>query len=87
MDIPPSFEVAIDLVTQMALLPKTVEHEEFDFEDQLRDEGFTEQEIDELVAVAGFGALLNTMTDILHGPAEQPLVLPNTQNVGVRCGM
>ena len=73
MDIPASYRVAIDLVTQMALRPKTVAAEDFDFEEQLRDEGFSEQEIDELIAVAGFGVLLNTTTDIIAIPAEAPL--------------
>ena len=71
MDIPASYRVAIEIVTQMALRSKTVEAE--DFEEQLRDEGFSEQEIDELISVAGFGVLLNTMTDIVHIPAEAPL--------------
>ena len=71
MDIPASYRVAIEIVTQMALRSKTVEAEVF--EEQLRDEGFSEQEIDELIAVAGFGVLLNTMTDIVHVPAEEPL--------------
>jgi alkylhydroperoxidase family enzyme len=73
LDIPASYEVAINLVTQMALRPKTVAADDFDFEEQLRDEGFSEQEIDELIAVAGFGVLLNTMTDIVHIPTEAPL--------------
>ncbi len=57
----------------MALHPKSVAAEDFDFEEQLRDEGFSEQEIDELISVAGFGVLLNTMTDIVHIPAEESL--------------
>jgi hypothetical protein len=57
----------------MALRPKTVAAEEFNFEEQLRDEGFSEQEIDELISVAGFGVLLNTMTDIVHIPTEASL--------------
>ena len=73
LDIPASYRVAIELVTQMALRPKTVEAEDFEFEEQLRDEVFSEQEIIELISVAGFGALLNTMTDIVHIPAEAPL--------------
>jgi alkylhydroperoxidase family enzyme len=72
-NIPASYGVAIEVVTQIALRPKTVEAEDFDFEDQLRDEGFSEQEIVELISVAGFGVLLNTMTDIIHIPAEAPL--------------
>jgi alkylhydroperoxidase family enzyme len=73
MNMPASYEKAIEVVTQMALRPKTIEAEDFDFEEQLRDEGFSEQEIDELISVAGFGVLLNTMTDIVHVPTEEPL--------------
>lgn len=73
MDIPASYEVAIKLICQMALQPKTVKDADFDFEEQLRDEGFAEQEIDELIAVAGFGVLLNTLTDVIHIPTEAPL--------------
>jgi alkylhydroperoxidase family enzyme len=73
MDIPASYAVAIDLVTRLALQPKTVQADDFDFEEQLRDEGFSEQEIDELISIAGFGVLLNTMTDIVHIPSEAPL--------------
>jgi alkylhydroperoxidase family enzyme len=71
--IPASYAVAVELVTQMALHPKTAAAEGFDFEEQLRDEGFSEREIDELISVAGFGVLLNTMTDIVHVPTEAPL--------------
>jgi alkylhydroperoxidase family enzyme len=73
MDLPASYGVAIELITQMALRPKTVNDDDFDFEDQLRDEGFSEPEIDELISVAGFGVLLNTVTDIIHIPTEAPL--------------
>jgi alkylhydroperoxidase family enzyme len=73
LDIPASYEVAIEVVTQLALRPKTVEAQDFDFEERLRDEGFSEQEIDELISIAGFGVLLNTMTDIVHVPSEEPL--------------
>ena len=72
MDIPASYGVAIELVTQMALRPKTVTAEDFDFEEQLRDEGFSEREIDELISIAGFGVLFNAMTDIVHVPIEAP---------------
>lgn len=77
LNIPASYEVAIELVTQMALFPKTVAAEDFNFEEQLRDEGFSDQEIDELISVAGFGVLLNAMTDIVHIPAEAPLEAAN----------
>lgn len=73
LDIPAAYAVAIDVVTRMALRPKTVKEDDFDFEEQLLDEGFSQNEIDELISVAGFGVLLNTMTDIVHVPAEEPL--------------
>lgn len=73
LDLPASYAVAIDIVSRMALRPTTVKAEDFDFEEQLRDEGFSQREIDELIAIAGFGVLLNTMTDIVHVPAEEPL--------------
>jgi alkylhydroperoxidase family enzyme len=73
MDIPASYGVAIELVTQMALRPKTVKAEDFDFEEQLRNEGFSDQEIEELIAIAGLGVLLNTIMDIVQLPTEAPL--------------
>jgi hypothetical protein len=73
MDLPASYSVALDVVSRMALQPKSVANASFDFEEQLRAEGYSEQEIDELIAVAGFGVLLNTMTDIVHIPSEEPL--------------
>ncbi len=71
MEITASYRVAIELVTKMTLRIKQVEAE--DFEEQLRDEGFSEQEIDELISVAGFAVLVNTLTDIVHIPTEEPL--------------
>ena len=38
--LPASFQVAIDVVSQVALSPKSVADEDFDFEERLRDEGF-----------------------------------------------
>lgn len=73
VDLPASYVVAVELVTHMALRPKTVAAQDFAFEDQLRDEGFSEPEIDELISLAGFGVLFNTMTDIVHVPTEAPL--------------
>jgi len=70
--MPLSFQVAIDVITQLALQPKRVAEEDFDFEDQLRDEGFSEREIDELIAQAHFGVMLNVMTDIFDIPWESP---------------
>jgi alkylhydroperoxidase family enzyme len=70
--LPASFRVALEIVTQAALQPKSVADEDFDFEDQLRDEGFSEREIDELMAQAYFGVMMNTLTDSFDIPWESP---------------
>jgi alkylhydroperoxidase family enzyme len=61
--LPASFKIAIDIVTRAALQPKSVADDDFDFEDQLRDEGFSEPEIDELMAQAYFATMMNTFID------------------------
>jgi len=70
--LPASFQVAIEIVTQAALQPKKVADEDFDFEDQLRDEGFSEREIDELMAQAYFAVMMNTYVDTFDIPWESP---------------
>jgi alkylhydroperoxidase family enzyme len=70
--LPASFQVAIEIVTQAALQPKSIADEDFDFEDQLRDEGFTEREIDELMAQATFATMMNTFIDFFDIPWESP---------------
>ncbi|MGB5892911.1 MAG: hypothetical protein WBG58_01960 [Ignavibacteriaceae bacterium] len=70
--LPASFQVAIDIVTQAALKPKSVADEDFDFEDQLRDEGFSEREIDELMAQSYFAVMMNTFVDSIDVPWETP---------------
>jgi alkylhydroperoxidase family enzyme len=70
--LPVSFQVAIELVAKAALEPKNIADDEFDFEEQLRDEGFSESEIDELLAQGMLGVLLNMMTDTYDIPAQQP---------------
>ena len=65
VSLPASYAVAIDVVTRLALQPQSAAAAEFDFEEQLRDEGFSEREIEELIAIAGFGALINTMSNIV----------------------
>ena len=45
---------------------------DFDFEEQLRDEGFSESEIDELLAQGYFGVMMNMLTDAYDIPPEQP---------------
>jgi alkylhydroperoxidase family enzyme len=70
--LPPSFPVAIDIVTRASLEPKTVEDPAWDFEEQLRDEGFSESEIDELLAVGFFSVMMNMLTDTYDVPWEAP---------------
>jgi alkylhydroperoxidase family enzyme len=72
-NMPPSYPVAIDIVSRASLEPKTIEDEEWDFEDQLRDEGFSESEIDELLAVGYFSVMMNMLVDAYEVPWEAPL--------------
>ncbi len=70
--LPAAFQVAIEVVSRAALSPKSVADEDFDFEEQLRDEGFSECEIDELLAQGLLGVMLNMLTDTYDIPAEAP---------------
>jgi alkylhydroperoxidase family enzyme len=76
--LPASFRVAIDIVTKAALQPKSMADEDFDFEDQLRDEGFSEREIDELMAQAYYSVMMNTFIDSCDIPRDNPF--PPEQN-------
>ena len=71
-NLPPSYPVAIDIVSRASLHPKSVEESTWDFEDQLRDEGFSESEIDELLAVGFFSVMMNMLTDTYDVPWENP---------------
>lgn len=70
--LPASFPVAIDIVSRAALQPKSVEESDWNFEDELRDEGFSESEIDELLAVGFFSVMMNMLTDTYDVPWEKP---------------
>ncbi len=70
--LPPSFPVAIDVVTRASLDPKSVEDSNWDFEDQLREEGFPETEIDELLSVGFFSVMMNMLTDTYDVPWDAP---------------
>ena len=70
--LPPSFPVAIDIVSRASLTPKSVEDTDWDFEEQLRDEGFSESQIDELLAVGFFSVMMNMFTDTYDVPWESP---------------
>jgi len=70
--LPVSFQVAIDVVSKAALTPKNIAGEDFDFEEQLLDEGFSESEIDELLAQGMLAVYLNMLTDTFDVPIQQP---------------
>ena len=71
-NLPPSFPIAIDIVSRASLEPKSVEDPDWDFEEELRDEGFSEAEIDELLAVGFFSVMMNMLTDTYDVPWEAP---------------
>jgi alkylhydroperoxidase family enzyme len=71
-NMPPSFPIAIDIVSRAALESKNIADPEWDFEDQLRDEGFSDSEIDELLAVGYFSVMMNMLTDTYDIPWEAP---------------
>jgi len=71
-NLPPSFPIAIDIVTRASLDSKSVEDPDWDFEDQLRDEGFSNSEIDELLSLGFFSVMMNMMTDTYDVPWESP---------------
>ena len=70
--LPASFPIAIDIVHRASLESKSVEDPAWEFEEELRDEGFSESEIDELLAVGFFSVLMNMMTDTYEVPWESP---------------
>ena len=71
-NLPPSFPAAIEIVFRASVDSKSCDTSDYDFEEQLRDEGFSESEIDELLAVGFFSVLMNMMTDTYDVPWESP---------------
>jgi alkylhydroperoxidase/carboxymuconolactone decarboxylase family protein YurZ len=72
-NLPSSFPVAIEIVSRASLQPKSVEDPGWDFEGKLREEGFSEAEIDELLAVGYFSVMMNMMVDVYDVPFESPV--------------
>jgi alkylhydroperoxidase family enzyme len=70
-NLPASFPAAIEIVSRAALDSKSVEDPAWDFEERLRDEGFSESEIDELLAVGFFSVMMNMLTDTYDIPWEE----------------
>lgn len=73
-NLPPSFPVAIDVVSRAALQPKSVDDPDWAFEEQLRDEGFSEAEIDELLAVGFFSVVMNSLVDVYDVSRESGIL-------------
>jgi alkylhydroperoxidase family enzyme len=71
-NMPPSFPVAIEVISRASLDCKSIEDPDWDFEEVLRDEGFSESEIDELLAVGYFSVMMNMLTDTYDVPWEAP---------------
>ena len=71
-NLPPSYPVAIDTVLRASVESKSCEISDFDLDGQLKDEGFSESEIDELLAVGFFSVMMNMMTDVYDVPWESP---------------
>jgi len=71
-NLPSSFPKAIEIVARASLDPKNVEDPKWEFEEELRDEGFSESEIDELLLVGFFSVMMNMLTDTYDVPWESP---------------
>ncbi len=69
--LPMAFRVAIGIVTRAALAPKAFAADEADFVEQLGKAGFHGEEIDELLAQADFGGMMNVITDLWEMPPER----------------
>lgn len=59
--IPASYKVALSLVTRAALQPDSITDGDFEV---LREEGYTHEEIQELMALADLTNMINTIADI-----------------------
>lgn len=59
--IPTSYKLAIRLVTKAALEPKSISDNDFE---SLREGGYSEEEISELMALADLTNMINTIADI-----------------------
>jgi len=68
--LPNSFRVALEVVSTAALDSKRVAEDSFDYEERLREEGYSEGEIDELMAQAYFAVMMNTLADSYDIPQD-----------------
>ena len=70
-ELPMSFQVAIETITNIAFLSDE-EIAELDFISILLDAGFNQAEIDELLAQADFGVMMNKIVNLYDIPLETP---------------
>ncbi|EMR01245.1 carboxymuconolactone decarboxylase family protein [Cesiribacter andamanensis] len=59
--IPSSYKVALGIITRAALDPQSITEADFD---ELRDEGYADEEILELMALADLTNMINTIADL-----------------------
>lgn len=69
--IPSSYKVALEVVTRCALDPLSTTPDDFE---ALRDEGFSDHEIQELMAQADLIVMLNTIADISGAEIDSELL-------------
>jgi alkylhydroperoxidase family enzyme len=74
--LPRSSQAAIETITKVAFEGESVAAGELPLESRLRDEGFSEREVDELLSLASLGTMMNTITNIFEIPVDQPFPPP-----------
>ena len=74
--LPRSYQVAIETVTKAALEGESVAAAELPIDSRLRDEGFSDREVDELLGLASLGTMMNTITNIFEIPLDHPFPPP-----------
>jgi len=72
LNLPSSFQVAIEIVSNSALKPESIVKNDINYEERLRDEGFSLHEIDELMAQGYFATMMNTFINSCDIPWEKP---------------
>ena len=75
--LPAAFKAALETVTAIALNPQAAESGEIKLEERLHEAGFGNREIDELMAQAELGLMMNTIMSIWEIPPEKELPPPS----------
>ncbi len=72
-ELPASYKAALEVASKVSSMShREVATESFDFEKQLRDEDFSEAEIDEVLAQVDFAIMKNVITKIYEIPIDFP---------------